>query len=89
MPLVTIANLLNQGIRLYQLALMLYALMTWFPNAIGTPLWKGLSKIVDPFLEIFDRYIPPIGGLSFNVIIAFFVLELAQRGVWSLVQLIR
>jgi len=40
-----------------------------------------LSRIVDPFLAIFRRYIPPIGGFDFSSAIAITLLQFAASGL--------
>ncbi|WP_124057551.1 YggT family protein [Vaginisenegalia massiliensis] len=78
------ALILIKAIGYYQWLLIAYAIMSWFPDAYATPIGQFLIKLVQPFLNIFDRYIPSIGGISFNVMIAYFVLYLAQIGIGSL-----
>lgn len=66
--------------RLYQLALVVYILMSWFPGAYQTTFGQFLGKICEPYLEIF-RFIPPLGGIDFSPIIALFALGLVERGL--------
>ena len=68
-------------INLYQTALVIYALLSWFPNARGSNIDNFLNRIVSPYLDIFNRFIPPIGGISFNVMIAYFFLNLVKQGI--------
>ncbi|MBD3948689.1 YggT family protein [Tuanshanicoccus lijuaniae] len=76
-----IAAAVIQLIRMYQLLLGVYALMTWFPQAQQTKIWDVIVRMVRPYLDIFDQIIPSLGGISFNVIIAYFVLDLVKMGV--------
>lgn len=80
-----IIQIILQFFNAYQLLLVLYALMSWLPGARQSSFGQLVARLVRPYLDIFDRVIPPIGGISFNVIIALFVLQLIQRGVLSLV----
>lgn len=64
--------------------LIIYALMSWFPGASESALGQLVNRLVEPYLGIFDRMIPPIGGISFNVIIAILVLSLIKRGLLTL-----
>ena len=82
MKLVIIINYL---FRAYSMVLVLYALLSWLPGARESSLGKLISKLAEPYIGIFDRHIPSIGGISFNVIIALFVLNLVQRGFITLV----
>lgn len=83
------ALVLIRLISLYQWVLIFYALGSWFPNARNSRLYQWIVKLAQPYMSIFDQLIPSFGGISFNVIIALFVLQLVQRGIvqffiWSL-----
>lgn len=80
-----IISLVNNVFYLYSIVLVVYALMSWLPGARDSGLGQFINKLARPYLDIFDRYIPSIGGVSFNVIIAIFVLQLIRDGViWIL-----
>ncbi|MDO4432499.1 MAG: YggT family protein [Aerococcaceae bacterium] len=83
MRLLGIIQLVNRAFYAYNLLLVVYALMSFFPNAYETTLGKWVVRLVQPYIQLFDRYIPPVGGLSFNVVIAAFVLEFARKGLIS------
>lgn len=70
------------AIYLYMIMVFIYILISWFPNAQGTAIDRFLDRWVDPFLIIFRRIIPAIGGLDLSPILAFFVLSLIKFG-WS------
>lgn len=76
-----ILSLLLKLLDLYQLVLAIYALLSWFPGGRESSLGQFITRISQPYLDIFDRYIPPLGGISFNVIFAILGLQLAQRGL--------
>lgn len=65
----------------YSLVLVIYALMSWFPAARESKFGQFISRLAEPYLSLFDAIIPSIGGISFNVIIGIFVLNLASRGL--------
>ncbi|MBA1434350.1 YggT family protein [Lactobacillus bombi] len=64
---------------LYKWLIVIYCLMSWLPGAATSKLGVWLGKIVNPFLSIFDRFIPPIFGISFSPIFALIVLEFIER----------
>ena len=70
------------AIYLYMIMVFIYILISWFPSAQGTAIDRFLGRWVDPFLSIFRRIIPAIGGLDLSPILAFFVLSLIKFG-WS------
>ncbi|MCZ0717706.1 YggT family protein [Aerococcus kribbianus] len=77
----SIVGLLQRLIYYYTLVLVVYALMSWFPQARESKLGQIVARLAEPYLSIFDAIIPSIGGVSFNVIIGILVLNLASRGL--------
>lgn len=77
----TVVNLLQQLISLYSWALVIYILMSWFPNARDTFIGRFFSRICEPYLEPFRRIIPPFGMIDISPIVAFLVLNFASRGL--------
>lgn len=70
-----IVNLAN----VYMMVIFIYVIMSWLPNMGGfvLDLYEALGKICDPFLDLFKRFIPPIGGMvDVSPIIAVLVLQL-------------
>lgn len=47
-----------------------------------------MSKIYEPFLEPFRRIIPPLGLVDISPIVAFLVLNLFERGLVAIFNLI-
>lgn len=71
----------------YTLLIFVYVLMSWFPSMPGViaDVNRFLAKICDPYLNLFKRIIPPIGGMiDISPILALFVLQLATRLVVGL-----
>ncbi|HZG61169.1 MAG TPA: YggT family protein [Anoxybacillus sp.] len=71
-------------IEIYSYALIVYILMSWFPNARDTKFGQILANICEPYLEPFRRMIPPIGMLDISPIVAILVLNFATRGLYAL-----
>lgn len=69
--------LLNKVIDLYILAILAFALMSWFPGAYNTQIGRFLGKIVYPFENLFS--FATVGSVSFSPIIAVLVLSVAQN----------
>ncbi|MBG9979647.1 YggT family protein [Facklamia sp. DSM 111018] len=84
MNLFSLLKVINYAFQIYQWLLVIYALMSWLPGARDSALGRFIDKMVSPYLDIFDRLIPPIGPISINIIIALFVLNLIQRGLITL-----
>lgn len=83
-----IFNLTRRIFEIYSFLLIISAILSWFPNAQNTPIYKIVHKLTDPYMDIFDQYIPSIGGISFNVIIAIFVLNYIEIGVNTILRLL-
>lgn len=72
---------------IYWWLLIIYVLMSWVPNIRASFIGELIGKIVEPYLSIFRRFIPPIGGmLDISPIIALFVLNFVELGVVAIVQ---
>ncbi len=70
-------------------ALIIYILMSWFPNARETSIGQMLARICEPYLEQFRKFIPPLGMIDISPIVAFIVLRLAGNGLDQLYLWIR
>ena len=77
--------ILSGIIELYSIALIVYILMSWFPNARDTAIGRFLARICEPYLEPFRRFVPPIGMLDLSPLVALIVLNLARMGIGQLI----
>lgn len=71
----------------YSLVIFVYVMMSWIPMGGGiiTDIYHALGKICDPFLDLFRRFIPPIGGMvDVSPIVALLVLQFGVRLIVSL-----
>ena len=79
-----ISSLLN----LYTTAIVVWCILTWFPGSLNSKVGEWLTKLVGPYLDFFERVIPPLGGVSFAPVVAIMVLWFAQSGIRFLGQLL-
>ncbi|MGE7621910.1 YggT family protein [Viridibacillus sp. NPDC096237] len=79
-----IGTIITKLISYYSIALIVYILMSWIPSAYESKFGQILGKICDPYLDIFRRFIPPLGMIDISPIVAIFALNLANQGVISL-----
>lgn len=75
-----IVSLINFGLSIYSFALIVYIFMSWFPGARESQFGEILGKICEPYLEIFRKFIPPIGMIDFSPIVAILLLQFARQG---------
>jgi YggT family protein len=55
--------------------------MSWFPGARQSAFGEMLGRICEPYLDVFRRFIPPLGMIDLSPLIALIVLNLARSGV--------
>jgi len=64
------------AIRIWQILIFAWALMSWFQPDPRNPLVRIIHALVEPILLPFQKLIPPMGGISFSAMAAMIVLEL-------------
>ena len=80
--LTSVAYLIYSLADVYTMIIFVYVLMSWIPNTTGVigDIYRVLGKVCDPFLDLFRRFIPPIGGMvDISPIVALLVLQLGVR----------
>ena len=68
----------------YTMIIFVYVLMSWIPHTEGAvgDVYRILGKLCDPYLDLFKKLIPPIGGMvDVTPIIAMLVLQLVVNFV--------
>ncbi len=64
----------------YILLLMTRIIGSWFPRFLHSPFMGYVMRLTDPYLNLFRRFIPPIGGaLDLSPMLGFFVLQLLEN----------
>lgn len=77
-----VAYIIVKLANLYSWIIFIYVLMSWIPTGQGAlaEIERILGKICDPYLNLFKKLIPPIGGMvDITPIIALLVLQFAVR----------
>ena len=67
--------ILAHALQQYNLIITGRILLSWFPQAQGVAALQPIFAITDPFLNLFRGVIPPLFGLDFSPILAFFLLN--------------
>ncbi|NBJ68480.1 MULTISPECIES: YggT family protein [Clostridia] len=83
-----IFQILNLAFTVYTFALIIYIFMSWFPGARESAFGEVLTKICEPYLEVFRKFIPPLGMIDFSPIVAIIVLRFAQSGLLELFRML-
>ena len=75
-------TVINSLVDIYTFLIFVYVLMSWFPirGGIVADINRVRAQICDPYLNLFRRFIPPIGGMiDISPIIALLVLQFGVR----------
>jgi YggT family protein len=76
----TVADAISAVVGLYSVLIIIYVLMSWFPmRGFLYDVQQVLASVVEPYLSIFRRFIPPLGNVDISPIVAYFVLVLARN----------
>lgn len=90
----TLANIIYGLFNFYTGVIFVYILLSWFPHDHGFlgDVYNVLGRVCEPFLGLFRRFIPPIGGngmaIDISPIIAILVLQLVVQLVVRLLYII-
>ncbi|MDR7240577.1 YggT family protein [Neobacillus drentensis] len=52
---------------------------SWFPKFQSSKVGLWISKVVEPYLGLFRRFIPPLGPIDFSPIIALFAFKFIRQ----------
>ena len=64
----------------YTLMILIRVLGSWVTRFQQTRFMQFIAHYTDPYIDIFRRFIPPIGGIfDLSPLIAFFVLKLIEK----------
>ena len=86
----TVIRFINFLFSVYYIMIVARVFMTWIPNID----WerepaRTLRAVVDPYLLIFRRFIPAIGGIDFSPVIALILLPFIQTAIITLVSMLQ
>jgi YggT family protein len=85
-PLELLIITISRFVSIYLVLLFVRILLTWFPQVdFYNPPFSILAQLTDPYLNIFRRIIPPLGGLDISAILAILALQVVQSTVLPLV----
>ncbi|MDN0055416.1 YggT family protein [Collinsella ihumii] len=74
--------MLSTLVNFYEILIVVYCLFSFFPIRQGGFMYDVamvLNSLVGPYLNLFRRIIPPMGGLDFSPVIALLALNLGFR----------
>ncbi len=83
-----IGQIIQVLFELYSTLILVYCIMSWFPNAYQTKLGQLLVRLCQPYLEIFERFIPPVFGISFAPWVGLIALQFIEYGVFAILRVL-
>lgn len=78
-------QIIAQIVELYTFLIVAYVLLSWFPvSGFFADIYRVLASLVEPYLGLFRRIIPPLGMIDISPIIAILVLNAVVRVLFGL-----
>lgn len=87
MEMYRIVNLVSALVNFYEWLVIIWCFMSWFPLREGSLIYDiavVIDRIVSPYMNIFRRFIPPLGGMDFSPVVGLFVLSFGERLLFRL-----
>ena len=69
------------AVNIYFYLIIASVLMSWIPSIKESRIGQFITSLTDPYLDIFRKFIPPLGMIDISPIIAIYALLLASRGI--------
>ncbi len=71
----------------YEMLIVVWCILSWFPVREGSLVGDVavvVNRLVAPYMNLFRRFVPPLGGIDFSPIIAIFALSIIENVVLPL-----
>lgn len=73
--------LIDKIFLLFTLMLFARILGSWVPELQNSRFMQFIAFYTDPYLNVFRRFIPPLGMMDISPIVAFFCLSIIQSAL--------
>ena len=86
--MLNVAVLIQRLFNIYEVLIVVWCLLSWVPMRGGgflDDVRGAIGMLVEPYLGIFRRVIPPFGGIDFSPVVAILALGIIERLVFSLI----
>jgi len=80
--LVSLAYVVMRLFEFYEILVVVWCILSWIPfspDGLLGDVATVIDRIVHPYVGVFQRFIPPVGGLDFSPVIALVVLNFIER----------
>ena len=71
-------DLASTILQFYFVAILIYALLSWFASSGYNPAHQILARLCEPLLAPVRRVIPPLGGLDLSALFVLIALQALQ-----------
>lgn len=85
--MINFASLVYRLFDIYSWLIVIWCLMSWIPARPGgffDDLKAAIGTLVEPYLGLFRRFIPPIAGMDWSPVVAILVLTVIERVALSI-----
>lgn len=72
------AGIIKMLFQVYTLMLFVRIISSWVPEWRETKVIQFIAFYTDPYLDLFRRVVPPLGGIDFSPILAFISLSILE-----------
>lgn len=82
-----IGQVIRSLLNFYELLIVAWCIMSWFPIRQGSlvgDIAVVVNRLVAPYMNLFRRFVPPLGGIDFSPIIAIFALSIIENVILRL-----
>ena len=73
--MIFLIRLIQNAVNIYSLLLLIYALLSWFPNSYGSSLERLLEKLIRPIVDPLRRLPLQFGGLDLSIWLASLIVR--------------
>lgn len=76
----TIAGLIGAVSQIYVFVLIGHVICSWVNADRSNPIVRFIETLSEPVLVQIRRFVPPIGGLDFSVLVAILIVQFGIQG---------
>ena len=78
--ILAVTSLIGTVAQLYVFILIGRVIVSWVGGDPGNPLVRFLIVTTEPFLAWIRRFVPPIAGLDFSILVALLLVQIVVQG---------
>lgn len=79
--MVLFVRILQTAISIYEFLIIVWCIISWIPAKQGgwlADISAVIDSIVGPYMNLFRKFIPPLGGIDFSPVVGILVLSFIQ-----------